>query len=182
MDSRLQLEAAQQLVQLYPRLRRFAIGLSGSVSDGEDLLHAACERALEHVHQWQPGSRFDSWMYRIIQNLRINRLRSERLRGDGLEPVDAERQKGGDLTQELESQLTLDSVRVFMDRLPVDQRAVMLLICVEGMSYADAASTLGLPVGTVTSRLGRGRRALREFVEQTQPATTGHSREAGHGA
>lgn len=181
METRLRVEARQQLVQLYPRLRRFAIGLSGSVSEGEDLLQAACERALERVQQWQPGSRFDSWMYRIIQNLRINRLRADRVRGNGLEHADAGQQQGGDLAREMESQLTLESVRRFMDTLPEEQRTVLLLVCVEGLSYGGTAAALGLPVGTVTSRLGRGRRALREFVEQRQPYTVNSLAGDGHG-
>ncbi|HSM28557.1 MAG TPA: RNA polymerase sigma factor, partial [Thioalkalivibrio sp.] len=70
-----------ELVQMLPKLRRFAIGLAGNLDDADDLVQSACERALSHLDQWQTGTRLDSWMYRIIQNLWIDRGRSHKLRG-----------------------------------------------------------------------------------------------------
>ena len=158
------------LADLYPRLRRFAYGLTGSIDEAEDLVQAAYERALTRLDQWQPGSRLDSWMYSIVRSIRINRLRADRVRGRHLNPISSETQPGGNLEREVEASLTLESVRRFLWTLPEEQREVMLLVCVEGMSYAEVSETLGVPVGTVTSRLGRGRRALREFVELPKTA------------
>ncbi len=155
----------REMVALYPRLRRFAYGLTGSMDQADDLVQAAYERALGRLDQWLPGTRLDSWMFRIVHTLRINRLRSDRVRGAHLAVVDPDTRQGGDLTREMETGLTLDAVRRFLLTLPADQRAVLMLVCVEGHSYAEAASAMGVPIGTVTSRLGRGRRALREFVE-----------------
>lgn len=155
----------RSLVNLYPRLRRFAYGLTGSMDEAEDLVQAAYERALQRLHQWAPGTRLDSWMYRIIHSIRINRLRADKVRGKHLEAVDPDSQHGGDMRREVEASLTLDSVRRFLQTLPEEQRTVMMLVCVEGQSYAETAHVLGVPVGTVTSRLARGRQALRAFVE-----------------
>ncbi len=163
-------ETRRSLADLYPRLRRFAYGLTGSIDEAEDLVQAAYERALTRLDQWQPGSRLDSWMYSIVRSIRINRLRADRVRGRHLNPISSEMQPGGNLEREVEASLTLESVRRFIWTLPEEQREVMLLVCVEGMSYAEVSETLGVPVGTVTSRLGRGRRALREFVELPRTA------------
>lgn len=158
------------LVGLYPRLRRFAFGLTGSMDEAEDLVQSAYERALERLHQWEHGTRLDSWMYRIIHSTRINRLRADRVRGKHLDPVDPDTQHGGDMRREMEAELTLDAVRKLLLTLPDEQRSVLILVCVEGQSYAETADILGIPIGTVTSRLARGRLALREFVERAQPA------------
>ena len=163
-------ETRRLLAELYPRLRRFAYGLTGSIDEAEDLVQAAYERALTRLDQWQPGSRLDSWMYSIVRSIRINRLRADRVRGRHLNPISSETQPGGNLEREVEASLTLEAVRRFLWTLPEEQREVMLLVCVEGMSYAEVSETLGIPVGTVTSRLGRGRRALREFVELPRTA------------
>lgn len=158
----------REMVELYPRLRRFAYGLTGSLDQADDLVQAAYERALGRLDQWLPGTRLDSWMFRIIHTIRINRLRADRVRGAHLQVVDPDTRQGGDLARELETGLTLDAVRKFLLTLPDDQRAVMMLVCVEGHSYAEAASAMGVPIGTVTSRLGRSRQALREFVEHSE--------------
>lgn len=161
-------ETRRVLADLYPRLRRFAFGLTGSLEDAEDLVQAAYERALARLDQWHPGTRLDSWMYSIVQSIRSNQLRSDRVRGKHLNPVDPESQPGGDLRREVEASLTLEAVRRFLVTLPEEQRVVILLVCVEGLSYGEVSETLGIPIGTVTSRLGRGRTALRQFVENRQ--------------
>lgn len=155
----------QDLVALQPRLRRFAYGLTGSLDEADDLVQAAYERALARLDQWQPGTRLDSWMYRIVQSIRLNRLDAEQVRGSRLEPVDPSILVGSDGRREMEAQLTLESVRHFIWRLPEEQRVVLLLVVVEGLSYRDTAEVLGLPIGTVTSRLARARLAVKDFVD-----------------
>lgn len=157
-------EIWHELVALQPRLRRFAYGLTGSRDGADDLVQAAYERAITRIHQWRPGSRLDSWMYRIIQSIHINQVRAERVRGSHLAPIDPDRQIGTDGVRESEARLTLEAVRREIGRLPEEQRAVLLLVAVEGQSYQEAAAVLGLPIGTVTSRLARARMALREYV------------------
>lgn len=153
------------MVALQPRLRRFAFGLTGSADEADDLVQAAFERALTRLHQWQPGTRLDSWMYRIVHSIRINRLKAERVRGSHLEPIEPDTQTGSDGRHDMEMSLTLESIRRFLLRLPEEQRSAVLLVTVEGLSYKEAAETLGVPIGTVTSRLARARMAIVEFVD-----------------
>lgn len=150
----------QQLVDLLPSLRRFARSLAGSAAEGDDLVQAACERALANAHRWQPGSRLDSWMFRIVQNLFTDGKRAGAVRGAGREPVDPDQLDGGDARAEVESTLMLAAVRREVARLPEDQRRVLMLVCVDGMSYREAADALAVPIGTVMSRLARARLAL----------------------
>lgn len=162
MDKRTKAE----MIALLPRLRRFARGLTGSEEEADDLVQAACERAIQRIGQWQPGTRLDSWMFRIMQNLWIDAIRVGKLRGSHLSVVDPESQQtpGLDGEQATMNRLTLEAVRRGVQRLPPDQRSVLLLVCVEGHSYKETAETLGIPVGTVMSRLSRARLALSRMV------------------
>lgn len=153
------------MVGLLPRLRRFAYGLSGSLDEADDLVQSTFERALSHIDQWQIGTRLDSWMYRILHSIRINRLKSENLRTKKRDDSDPDEQIGGDSAREIEAKLTLEAVRLFIWKLPEEQRAILLLIVVEGVSYKEASDLLGVPIGTVTSRLARARLAIKDFVE-----------------
>ena len=161
-------EVQAELVSLLPRLRRFAYGLTGSLEDGDDLVQSACERALSRIDQFQPGTRLDSWMYRIMQNIRIDQRRSQQSRREfASEPADLEDLVVADARQELDSRLTLGAVRSAVADLSEDQRAVLLLVCVEGQSYKQAAETLQIPVGTVMSRLARARLAIGSALDGT---------------
>jgi RNA polymerase sigma-70 factor (ECF subfamily) len=152
-----------ELVGLLPRLRRFAYGLTGSLEDGDDLVQGACERALRRLDQFQPGTRFDSWMYRIVQNLWIDQKRARQVRPEaGMEPTDLE----------LHSRLVLTSVQRAVAALPEEQRTVLLLICVEGLSYKAAAEVLEIPLGTVMSRLARARLAIGRALDGEESAAT----------
>ena len=171
-------EVRTELVSLLPRLRRFAYGLTGSLEDGDDLVQSACERALARIDQFQPGTRLDSWMYRIMQNIRIDQRRSQQSRREfASEPADLEDLVVADARQELDSRLTLGAVRSAVADLSEDQRAVLLLVCVEGQSYKQAAETLQIPVGTVMSRLARARLAVGSALDGTSAkAQAGGSR------
>ena len=163
-----------QLVELLPRLRRFARGLAGVADQADDLVQAACERALTRSEQWMPGTRLDSWMFRIVQTIWLDERRSVKVRqGEG--HVDAaeaaEPELSVDGVRRIESHLTYDTVRRAMARLPEEQRTVMMLVCVEGQSYKEAAETLAVPIGTVMSRLARARAALTRQIEGPNPGT-----------
>ena len=150
-----------ELVRLLPRLRRFAYGLTGSVDDGDDLVQSACERALTRLDQFQPGTRLDSWMYRIVQNLWIDQRRARQARPEaGMEPADLAALAVGDAERELSSRLAMATVQRAVRNLSGDQRSVLLLVCVEGLSYKAAADVLDVPLGTVMSRLARARLAV----------------------
>jgi RNA polymerase sigma-70 factor (ECF subfamily) len=151
---------AKELVRLVPRLRRFALGLCGSRADADDLVQAACERALKNEDAFIAGTRMDSWMYRIVQNLWLDTRRRGKVRGTAVDPVDAGLHDGGKGARTAEDRLMLARVFGELDRLPEGQRAVLTLVAIEGLSYREVAEVLEIPVGTVTSRLVRAREAL----------------------
>ena len=162
MDSPASFE--NEIAALLPRLRRFAHALSRNPADADDLTQAAIERALRSKGQWQPGTRLDSWCYRIIRNLWIDTARS-RVRKEKMEapPEEAER-VGEDPREAMHASLDLKRVMTAMGRLPDDQREVVALILIEGFGYREVSEMLDLPIGTVSSRLVRGRTALLAMV------------------
>ena len=166
-----------ELVGLLPRLRRFAYGLTGSIEDGDDLVQGACERALRRLDQFQPGTRLDSWMYRIVQNLWIDQRRARQTRPEaGMEPTDLEALAVGDAERELNSRLMLAGVQQAVAVLPEDQRTILLLVCVEGLSYKAAAEVLEIPLGTVMSRLARARLAVGRALDGESLATASQAK------
>lgn len=155
-----------ELIALLPRLRRFALGLCADPHRADDLVQAACERALSRRAQWQDGTRLDSWMYRIVQNLWIDQLRAPGRTVDAdvqeVETVADER----DWTEEMHARLTLEQVTAALGRLPPPMRAVLMLTCVEDKSYKEAAAILEIPIGTVMSRLARARLELHRILQE----------------
>jgi len=155
----------RELVAALPKLRRFAFGLAGSIDEGDDLVQAACERALARRDQYEPGTRLVNWMYRIVQRVWIDRFgRREPTMVDLLTLADF---PGGDAL-EAESRLVLAEVRLAIAGLPPDQRTVLLLVSVEGVAYREAAEILGLPIDTVMSGLARARLALGRVLEDSR--------------
>src|SRR5207244_10232381 len=153
-----------QMIAVLPRLRRFARGLTGSAVEADDLVQAACERSLSRQHQFQEGTRFDSWMFRIVQTIWIDQVRSRDVRKeDG--NVAEERLGSDEPVRRVEARLALDEVRRAVDRLPPDPRTTLLLVTVDGLSYKEAAEIVGVPVGTIMSRLARARIALQLQLE-----------------
>lgn len=151
-----------ELVALLPRLRRFAHSLSRSAADADDLTQATIERAIRSRDQWTPGTRLDSWTYRIMRNLWIDTARS-RSRKEKLEASPEEALQVG-MDGAIHASAELAEVMAAMQRLPDEQREVVSLILIEGFGYREAAELLELPIGTVSSRLVRGRTALLGMV------------------
>src|SRR5215467_9622619 len=169
-----------ELIGLLPRLRRFAYGLTGSLDDGDDLVQGACERALRRLDQFQPGTRLDSWMYRIVQNLWIDQRRARQVRPEArMEPTDLEALAVGDAEREMNSRLVLTSVQQTVAVLPEEQRTILLLVCVEGLSYKAAAEVLEIPLGTVMRRLARARLAIGRALEGEDEMTATASQAKG---
>lgn len=149
-----------ELLALLPRLRRFAASLSRNQADGDDLCQAAVERALKSRHLWEEGTRLDSWMYRIMRNIWIDEARARQRRAKTF-VAEAEGEHVGDAGHlRMEAAAELDAVGRAMGRLPHEQREVIALVMIEGLAYKEAAEILGIPMGTLTSRLVRGRNAL----------------------
>lgn len=146
------------MLALLPRLRRFAAGLARDPADGDDLCQATVIRALEKRDLWQPGTRLDSWMMRMMRNIWIDETRARTRRSETFVAEDAGLSAGGSGGQE--EAVTLDVIERGLRTLPDDQREAVLLVMVEGYSYKEAAGIVGCPVGTLNSRLVRGRDAL----------------------
>jgi RNA polymerase sigma-70 factor (ECF subfamily) len=155
----------ENLVTILPKLQRFARALAGSRDAGDDLVQQACERFLRKPETSDGIVSLESWMYRVIHNAWIDEKRSMRTRLS--EPLEADAEfvgENGEHTVAVRS--TLTRVRLEMARLPVEQRAALMLVCVDGLSYQEAAGVLGIPIGTLMSRLCRARLALAERMRQ----------------
>ncbi len=154
----------KDLVALLPRLRRFALVLCRSPSLADDLVQGACERALANAGSFTPGTRFDAWAFRILRNHWIDHLRRSRTEGM-TEDVTAQTHIVGDTGEEpILNKLLLAEVQQIIDAMPSEQREVLLLVCVEDLAYREAAEVLGVPIGTVMSRLARARKRLVEMT------------------
>jgi RNA polymerase sigma-70 factor (ECF subfamily) len=162
-----------EMIALLPRLRRFALGLAGAADQADDLVQTTVEKTLRNASRITPDMRLDAWMFRILRNSWIDGVRARR---DTVE-FDAEAAEtlaGEDGRATTEARLELQAVRRAMAQLPEEQRAVLMLVCVEGMRYREAAEVLAIPEGTVMSRLSRARLALVAQMQiQSQPPVQG---------
>ena len=122
MDARTQSE----LVTILPRLRRFALGLTRNGAEADDLVQNACEKAITRIDQWEPGTRLDSWMFRIIQTTHIDQIRGQKRRDSYLEVIEQQGEHAFDGERAAEASMTLDAVRRAIYNLPEEQRAAML--------------------------------------------------------
>jgi RNA polymerase sigma-70 factor (ECF subfamily) len=160
-----------ELRSLIPRLRRFGHALTGSADDGDDLVQDALEKALSREAQFNEGTRLDSWMYKIMQNTWIDKKRSAARQRLVVQPMDDDTNAiGEDGRDSFDSRINLRQVREMMERLHVDERSVLALVSIEGQTYQQAAETLGIPIGTVMSRLARARNKLLLLLEGLNPA------------
>jgi RNA polymerase sigma-70 factor (ECF subfamily) len=158
-------ELSREIAALLPRLRRFGRALTRHREDADDLAQVAVERALQRTHQFERGTRLDSWLFRIMQNAWIDELRARSRRGEtSIDEAELE---------QLPASGTPDdalAVRRAVERLHDDHRAAVALVLIEGLSYQEAAGVLGVPIGTLTSRLARAREALQAMLEPTMEA------------
>jgi RNA polymerase sigma factor (sigma-70 family) len=162
MDPSLPFE--DQLAALLPRLRRFAHALSRNPADADDLAQATVERALRSKAQWRLGTRLDSWLYRIMRNLWIDTARARSRKERFEAPSEDGENIGDDPREAMAASIDLQRMMAALERLPDEQREVVALILIEGFGYRETAEMLKLPIGTVSSRLVRGRMALLAMV------------------
>lgn len=155
----------EEMIALLPRLRRFARSLAGGDAEaGDDLAQAAIVRALANIERFEEGTRLDSWMYRIAQNLWIDAKRAERTQGKRVSDAVLALVPGDDGRRVAEARLNLAATRRAIEALPDEQRAAVMLVLVDGLSYQDAAAALSLPIGTIMSRIHRARATLEAKV------------------
>ncbi len=157
-------QTRSDIAAMLPRLRRFARALTGQVADADDIVQVTLERALTRLDQFQAGTRLDSWLFRIARNAWIDEARSRTRRDKVFAPAEAGERVGSDGVTEMHTKLEADEVWAAMRKLPEEQREAVALVCVEGLAYREAAETLGVPIGTLTSRLARGREALQVML------------------
>ena len=159
MSEASRLEVRAGLQSSLARLWRYALVLSRARNVADDLVQATCLRAIERADQFVPGTRVDRWLFAILRSIWLNEIRSQRIReGGGFD--DAADALTTDDEREIEMNITAAAVLRAIDRLPEAQRETILLVYGEGYSYAEAAAVLGVPIGTIMSRLSAGRAAL----------------------
>jgi RNA polymerase sigma-70 factor (ECF subfamily) len=152
----------QGLAQALPRLWRYGLVLSGNRDTAEELVQATCVRALERSHQFTAGTRLDRWLLAILHSIWLNEVRARKVRlGQGL--VDADAVLVFDGLKQTETNIWARQVLREVQALPEAQRETVFLVYVEGMTYREAASLLGVPIGTVMSRLAAARAKLAEL-------------------
>jgi RNA polymerase sigma-70 factor (ECF subfamily) len=156
-------EFRAELVGLLPRLRRFGRTLTGRREDADDLVQTALERALARRDSWTPGTRLDSWMFKIMNNAWIDELRARTRRAAIFAPEEEAEHVGAATA---DAQTDAIAVRNALRTLSDDQRAAVGLVLVEGLSYKEAAAALEIPIGTLTSRLARAREHLQAALAQ----------------
>ena len=149
-----------ELTAVWPRLRRFAHALARNSADADDLAQMTAEKAFRSYNQFHPGTRFDSWIFRICRTVWIDTLRSRARRAAHEAPSEAGENVGVDPRAATEAAIDLAKAMAAMQRLPAEQREVVALILVDGFGYREAAEILEQPIGTVSSRLARGRQSL----------------------
>jgi RNA polymerase sigma-70 factor (ECF subfamily) len=145
-----------------PRLRRYARALTRNTAQADDLVQSSLVRALEKQHLWQPGSNLRAWLFTILHNQHVNDVRHS-LREGSLAPVE-------DAEPVVDASLQLRDLQRGINTLSHEQREVLLLVGLEGMRYEQVAAILGIPVGTVRSRLSRARTTLRLLMDGAESA------------
>lgn len=155
----------RDLVALLPRLRRFALTLTRNRDDGDDLVQAACERAIQRAAQWQAGTRLDSWLFTMMRNIWVSEMRSRKVRlGRG--HVDATEADELSTPVAAPDHLYANQLIAMVMSLPEGLSSCLLLVSVEGHSYQDAAGILDIPIGTVMSRMSRARVMMKELLDK----------------
>ena len=158
----------QQLLEQLPALRRYARALTGNQLSADELVQDCYERACGKFSLWRRGSNLRRWLFTIMHNLYVNQLRSEINK-----PLTTELDEDLLITQasvDTESNSELLALDKALDKLSVPQREVLILVCLEEMSYEEVAHTLNVPLGTVMSRLSRARENLRILMSRPKQA------------
>lgn len=159
-----------KLVETIPRLRRYARALlRGDVLAADDLVQDCLERALSRLHSWRSDSDLRAWLFTIMHNIYVNQVRRAAAGPSFMAPSEQEEPVAASGTAE--AGVALRDLQRALDALPADQREIVLLVSMEGLRYQEVAAILGIPEGTVMSRLSRARSQLREWMNQEQAPT-----------
>jgi RNA polymerase sigma-70 factor, ECF subfamily len=151
-----------------PRLRRYARALTRDISRADDLVQNCLSRAVAKQHLWQPGSDLRAWLFTILHNQHVNDVR--RSMREGIPIAIEEMAPALTVHPNALAALHLRDLEAAIAKLPEEQRQVILLVGLEGMRYEEVAAVLRIPVGTVRSRLSRGRDQLRRLLDPDEEA------------
>ena len=165
------LDHDDDLTAWVPRLRRYARALAGNRDDADDLVQDTLERAWSRAGLWRSVADMRAWLFAIMHNLHVDALRRGRLT---MQAMDEDTPEGATPPTQGDRLAVLD-LQAALDRLAPEQREVLLLVALEDMPYADIAQTLGIPLGTVMSRLSRGRDRLRSLLDGAPSAPGGEA-------
>jgi len=151
------------LEEQIPRMRRYAVALTRNHDRADDLVQSALVRAIAKQHLFKPGTNLRAWLFTLLHNQHVNEVRRSVNQGVSINIEDASK----DLVAVADTSAPrlLKELDEAIGRLPIEQRQVILLVGLEGMAYEDVAAILMVPIGTVRSRLSRGRAALRQLME-----------------
>ncbi|HUN74357.1 MAG TPA: sigma-70 family RNA polymerase sigma factor [Steroidobacteraceae bacterium] len=151
-----------EIVSLLPRLRRFARAIARNTHDADDLVQTTIERALARSEQLRADSKPSSWLFGILRNAWIDESRARSRRSRVLAPAELADQVADPASSNAAAGAL--AIEEAMAQLPEEQRTAVALVLIEGLSYAEAAEVMGVPVGTLTSRLARGRATLQTML------------------
>lgn len=151
---------ADQLISLLPNLRRFGVSLSRNGDVAEELVQITVERAISGWRGYDRNMRLEPWLFRIMRNAFIDMTRRNKVRGAQIDVSDNPDVLTQDPRGAIEAKLVLDATKRAISDLPVEHQQVLQLVCISDLSYAEAADVLGIPKGTIMSRLSRARLAL----------------------
>ena len=155
----------RDLVSLLPKLRRFAMALTRNANDADDLVQEACERAIARSHLWNGEGRLESWVYAMTRNLWVDEIRKRKVRGGG-GVIDIFEQDDLNIDAAAEKAVYVSQVQKMILSMPEGLASVFLLVNVEGHSYRETAEILGIPIGTVMSRLSTARLRLAAMLSE----------------
>ena len=162
-------ETKNQMVHLIPKLRRYARALISDIDRADDLVQDTLTRALSRLELWKPGTDLRAWLFTIMHNVFVNDYKKNSRTGIKVSITEAN--EAEETLSYQDSPINAielnDCIRSLM-KLPIEQREVILLVALEGLRYTEVAEVMGVPVGTVMSRLSRGRNAMRVAMEGNQ--------------
>jgi RNA polymerase sigma factor (sigma-70 family) len=156
----------QKIITMLPMIRRFAYSLTGNHFDADDLVQNTIERLL--TKKIPDDVDLTKWMFRICRNVWIDEFRSQKVRENATQRPELQQNQVVDGEQDVLSQLSLQQVNNAMDKLPDEQRSILCLVAMQGLTYQETAETLSIPIGTVMSRLARARATLSDWIN-SQP-------------
>lgn len=160
----------QLIVEQIPHLRRYARALLRDKIEADDLVQDCLTRAMDRLHLWKPGTNIKAWLFTILHNQHINQAKRRTNRPDSI-AIEAVHENLNQSPPDQEFGITVRDINHALDELPNDQRQIILLIGLEGLDYQEAAEILDIPLGTVMSRLNRGRKKMRALMEHKDAPT-----------